>query len=141
LPQNLCRPEWNWGRDVSKAMEPQRSKALALTKCWFICRKIPDRKVIPMLSITLRTDKLIQSNGVVLRRTPESARRWFETVGLALQEDVNDPIAFFAPSVIVPEYNVVLYPRPMNFEPELAQIEAIEEFKFDTRLLGDIALP
>jgi RES domain-containing protein len=130
-----------WNRKGQRAVYAATSKALALNEVVVHLPKNSRPQGYSMLSITLRTHKLIQSNGVVLRRTPESARRWFETVGLALQEDVNDPIAFIAPSVIVPEYNVVLYPRPMNFEPELAHIEAIEEFEFDTRLLGDIALP
>jgi RES domain-containing protein len=130
-----------WNRKGQRAVYASTSKALALNEVLVHLPKNSRPQGYSMLSITLRTDKLIQSNGVVLRRTPESARRWFETVGLALQEDINDPIAFIAPSVIVPEYNVVLYPRSMNFEPELAHIQTIEEFEFDTRLLGDIVLP
>jgi hypothetical protein len=42
------------------------------------------------------------------------------------------------PSVIVPEYNVVLYPRPKNFEPELVRIESIEAFEFDPRMFERI---
>jgi hypothetical protein len=47
---------------------------------------------------------------------------------------LDDPIAFIVPSVIVPEYNVVLYPRSANFEPELVRIESVEPFQFDPRM-------
>lgn len=81
-----------------------------------------------MLTITL------DPVDVVLRQTLRSGRRWFETVGLALSEDTQDHIALIVPSVIVPEYNVILYPRPMNFEPEFVRIGSVEPFEFDTRL-------
>jgi hypothetical protein len=55
-----------------------------------------------------------------------------------LAERPDDPIAFMVPSVIVPEYNVVLYPRPENFEPELVRIESIQPFEFDPRMFQNI---
>jgi hypothetical protein len=55
-------------------------------------------------------------------------------VGRFLTERPDDPIALVTPSVIVPEYNVVLYPRPENFEPEFVRIESVEPFDFDPRM-------
>jgi hypothetical protein len=75
---------------------------------------------------------------VVLRQTLRSGRQWFETFGQALSENIQDPVALIVPSVIVPEYNVVLYPRATNFEPELVRIESVEEFEFDPRLFDTI---
>ncbi len=81
-----------------------------------------------MLTITLdRAD-------VVIRRSLQAGRRWFERVGWFLGERPEDPIAFIVPSVIVPEYNVVLYPRPENFEPEFVRIESVQPFEFDPRI-------
>jgi hypothetical protein len=85
-----------------------------------------------MLRITL------DPSDVVLRRSLHGGKRWFEQVGVALAEQPDDPIAFIVPSVIVPEYNVVLYPRPENFEPEFVRIESIEPFEFDARMFENI---
>lgn len=84
-----------------------------------------------MLTITLKG----RADLVTLRRSLTHAQYWFDMVGKALSEHPEDPIAFVVPSVIVPEYNVVLYPRPKDFEPEFVSITAIEAFEFDPRLL------
>ena len=55
-----------------------------------------------------------------------------------MAEHLDDPVALVVPSVIVPEYNVVLYPRPENFEPELVHIESVEPFDFDIRMFDQI---
>ncbi len=81
----------------------------------------------------------LNSVDVVVRRSLTSAHRWFERVGKFLSERSDDPIALMVPSVIVPEYNVVLYPRPENFEPEFVRIEAVEPFGFDARMFEDVA--
>lgn len=75
---------------------------------------------------------------VVVRRSLKASRRWFDRVGKFLDERPDDPIAFIVPSVIVPEYNVVLYPRPENFEPEFVRIESIAPFAFDPRLFEEM---
>jgi hypothetical protein len=85
-----------------------------------------------MLTITL------DPADVVVRRTLTNGRRWFERIGQFLAERPDDPVAFIVPSVIVPEYNVVLYPRPNNFEPDLARIESVQAFEFDPRMFPDI---
>ena len=58
-----------------------------------------------------------------------------------MAEHADDPIAFMVPSVIVPEYNVVLYPRPEKFEPEMVHIESVEPFEFDARMFVDLSAP
>jgi hypothetical protein len=74
----------------------------------------------------------------VLRRSLQAGSRWFGQVGAALAEHPDDPIAFVVPSVIVPEYNVVLYPRAEDFEPELVRIESVEPFEFDARMFAEL---
>jgi RES domain-containing protein len=123
-----------WNRKGQRAIYASFSKALAVVEVLAHLPTNSKPRGYSMLTIT------VQGNELMLRRTLEGARRWFQTVGQVLQEDTEDPIGLIAPSVIVPEYNMVLYPRPVNFEPELVRIEAIEEFEFDTRLVGH-ALP
>jgi RES domain-containing protein len=106
-----------WNRKGQRAVYASTSKALALTESLAHLPSNAKPSGYSMLTI------IVESNELVLRRTLAGARQWFQTVGQALQEDPEDPIGLIAPSVIVPEYNVVLYPRRMNFE-------------FDTRLLA-----
>lgn len=74
----------------------------------------------------------------VVKRTLSDGQKWFNRIGVVLDEKPEDPIAFVVPSVIVPEYNVILYPRPVNFEPEFVRIESLEPFEFDPRLFEQI---
>ena len=74
----------------------------------------------------------------MVRRSLQASWRWFEHVGQFLAERRDDPIALVTPSVIVPEYNVVLYPRPENFEPEFVAIESIDPFDFDPRMFDEV---
>jgi hypothetical protein len=53
----------------------------------------------------------LQPCDAVHRKTAKDAVKWFEAIGRVLSENTDDPIAFIAPSVVIPEYNVVLYPR------------------------------
>ena len=85
-----------------------------------------------MMRITLNTAN------VVIRRNLRAGRWWFERVGKFLDERPDDPVAFIVPSVIVPECNAVLYPRPENFEPEFVSIESVEPFEFDPRMFESI---
>jgi hypothetical protein len=85
-----------------------------------------------MLTITL------QPVGAVVKRSIQSARSWFQDIGSGLAERLDDPIALFVPSVIVPEYNVVLYPRPQGFEPEFVRLTSVEPFEFDPRMFDEI---
>ena len=80
----------------------------------------------------------LDPSDAVLRRSLHAGKRWFDRVGVALAEHPDDPIAFIVPSVIVPEYNVVLYPRPENFEPEFVRIESVEPFEFDARMFENL---
>lgn len=102
-----------WNRKGQRAVYTATSRALALSEVFVHLPKHSQPKEYSMLTITL------DPSDVVLRQTLRFGRRWFETVGLALSEDDQDPIALIVPSVIVPEYNVILYPRSVNFEPEL----------------------
>jgi hypothetical protein len=81
----------------------------------------------------------LQPSELVLRRNLQQAQRWFETIGKALSEDAEDPIGLVVPSVIIPEYNVVLYPRDRRFEPEFVKIDLIEPFDFDRRFFNEVA--
>jgi hypothetical protein len=75
---------------------------------------------------------------VVVRRTLKAGRRWFEEIGRFLVERPDDPIALVVPSVIVPEYNVILYPRLAHFEAEFVRMESVEPFEFDPRMFEQI---
>jgi hypothetical protein len=82
----------------------------------------------------------LQPGELVLRRSLREAGRWFERVGRVLSEDAEDPIGLVVPSVIIPEYNVVLYPRDRRFEPEFVRIDLIEPFDFDPRFFNEVAV-
>jgi RES domain-containing protein len=116
-----------WNRKAQRAVYTSTSIALALNGTLIHLPKESRPAGYSLMTIT------VQPENVVLRRTLGSARKWFDTTGQALREYAEDPFALIAPSVIVPEYNVVLYPRLMNFEPEFVRIEAVEEFNFDSR--------
>lgn len=81
------------------------SRALAVSETVVHLPKVSQLERYSLVTITL------QPSEVVVRRTLDAAARWFERIGQFLAERVDDPIALVAPSVIVPEYNVVLYPR------------------------------
>ena len=124
-----------WNRKGQRAVYTSISRALALKEILVHLPKNSRPEGYSLMTITLRP------TNVIVRRTLRSARRWFATIGQALSEDSDDPIALITPSVIVPEYNVVLYPRPVAFEPDFVRIDTIEQFAFDSRLFETFTQP
>ncbi len=55
-------------------------------------------------------------------------------------DPINAPVAMAVPSVIVPAWNVVLYPQAKGFWRHVA-VESINPFDYDPRLFPPDALP
>ncbi|MBV9158553.1 MAG: RES family NAD+ phosphorylase [Acidobacteriaceae bacterium] len=122
-----------WNREGQRAVYTATSQALAVNELLVHLPKGAQPQGYSLLTITMNPAD------VVIRRSLKTSRQWFDRVGKFLAERPDDPIAFIVPSVIVPEYNVVLYPRAENFEPEFVRIESIDPFAFDPRLFEDIS--
>jgi RES domain-containing protein len=117
-----------WNRKNQRAVYTAASRSEALAELLVHLPRASHPKGYSLLTLTL------QPAVVVLKQTLLEAHYWFEAFNQHLSESPDDPIAFVIPSVIVAEYNVVLYPRPINFEPEFVRIESVEPFAFDERL-------
>lgn len=124
-----------WNRKGQRAVYTSTSRALALNE---VLAHLPKNSLPTGYSLLTM---VLRPGDIVYRRSLSAAQKWFGTVGRVLSEDSGDPIALIVPSVIVPEYNVVLYPRPRNFEPEFVQIAALDPFEFDSRLFDEMAAP
>lgn len=120
-----------WNRRGQRAVYTSLTRALALAE---ILAHLPNN-AIPR-DYSLVTLNLKSNPHVVMCRTLRSAQQWIQQAANSLFEDARDPIALITPSVIVPEYNIVLYPRPVNFEPQLVEITDIEPYNFDERHFG-----
>lgn len=123
-----------WNHPGQRAVYTATSQALALAEVLVHFQRDARPQGYSMLTIELKAGA-----DLVVRRTVQEANQWFNQFGTALSESPEDPIALVAPSVIVPEYNVVLYPRPTLFEPDFATIRSIEPFTFDQRLFDEFA--
>jgi RES domain-containing protein len=75
------------------------------------------------------------SGGISILPTLAAAKSAFSSGSTVLRFGFN-PFAVAVPSVIVPEWNVVLYPQGVGFW-EHVTLESVEPFEFDPRLFPD----
>lgn len=92
------------------------------------------------LGYSMVTIELKAGADIVVRRSIDEAAAWFTRFGEVLSGSGEDPIALVAPSVLVPEYNVVLYPRATAFKPDFVSVKSVVPFRFDERFFDDPAL-